>query len=59
MRGSAASWPGTDPVDRPQVAGEEAEEAEEAEEVLTRRPGSLRQQVTRRGEGQCCILARY
>ena len=44
MRGSAASWPGTDPVDRPQVAGEE--EAEEAEEVLARRPGSLRQQVT-------------
>ena len=58
MRGSAASWPGTDPVDRPQVAGEEAEEAER---VLARRPGSLRQQVTCRcrGEGQCCILARY
>ena len=57
MRGSAASWPGTDPVDRPQAAGEE--EAEEAKEVLARRPGSLCQQVTCRGEGQCCILARY
>ena len=34
---------------------------EQAERVLARRPGSLRQQVTCRcrGEGQCCILARY
>ena len=44
-------------MDRPQVAGEE--EAEEAEEMLARRPGSLRQQVTCWGEGQCCTLARY
>ena len=43
-------------MDRPQVAGEEAEEAER---VLARRPESFRQQVTCRGEGQCCILARY
>ena len=40
---SAPSWPYKDPVDWPQVAGEEAEEAEE---VLARSPALARQQVT-------------
>ena len=51
MRPGAGPLGCTDPVDWPQVAGEEAEEAEEAGEVLARRrrrSGRLRQQVT------CC-----
>ena len=62
-RGSAASWPCTDPLDGPQAPAGGGAGGAEAVLALRLEPRTRRsrQQVTcrGRGEGQCCILALY